>query len=187
MLRTPLTKSTPSRTFWLVFLLFPSTPAGLRSCAWLIALAFSTSFRFTFTRPAGPFASSFRCCPLDISSVLADHDEFFELLAPRGGGSPNSGDAHTGMPRRVLRYKPKVQLSHVAHFAELFELPIEVDKRHVLAICPQVGAVPRDVRVRAKRRVHLRPRRPATGLDAAHGRPNSGIKIQGLRLGDSEM
>ena len=31
------------------FFAFPSTPARLRSCAWLIALAFSTSFRFTFT------------------------------------------------------------------------------------------------------------------------------------------
>ena len=42
----------------------------------------------------GPFASSSRCCPPDISSVLADHDEFFELPAPRGGGSPIQGFDH---------------------------------------------------------------------------------------------
>jgi len=42
----------------------------------------------------GPFASSSRCCPPDISSVLADHDEFFELPALRGGGSPIQGFDH---------------------------------------------------------------------------------------------
>jgi hypothetical protein len=36
------------------FLLVLCTPACLRSCAWLIALSVSTSFRFTFTRPARP-------------------------------------------------------------------------------------------------------------------------------------
>ena len=33
----------------------------------------------------GPFTTSFRCCPPDISSVLADRDEYFELPAPRVG------------------------------------------------------------------------------------------------------
>src|ERR1700722_4271505 len=42
----------------------------------------------------GPFTPSFRCCPPDIPSVLADRDEFFELPAPRGGGAPIQGFGH---------------------------------------------------------------------------------------------
>src|ERR1700751_2221819 len=45
-----------------------------------------------FPRPARPiYFSSSRCCPPDISSVLADHDEFFELPASRGRRVAYSG------------------------------------------------------------------------------------------------
>src|SRR5580700_2375918 len=78
------------------FFVFLSTPVYLRSLrVWLIAL--SPFCFFPFSRSPdwlGPFTSSFRCCPPDISSVLADHDEFFELPAPRGGGSPIQGFDH---------------------------------------------------------------------------------------------
>src|ERR1700746_3389177 len=80
--------------FCLSFWLSCAHPLGLRSSAWLIALATPASFRFTSPDRLGPFPSSSRCCPPDISSVLADHDEFFELPAPRGGGSPIQGFDH---------------------------------------------------------------------------------------------
>ena len=76
------------------FLLFLSIPVCPRSSAWLVALTISFLSVSRSPDRLGPFASSSRCCPPDISSVLADHDEFFELPAPRGGGSPIQGFDH---------------------------------------------------------------------------------------------
>src|SRR5580700_9007781 len=67
------------------FFVFLSTPVYLRSCGFGdCSLAFLLPSVSRSPGRLGPFASSFRCCPPDISSVLADHDEFFELPAPRG-------------------------------------------------------------------------------------------------------
>jgi hypothetical protein len=76
----------------------------------------------------GPFPSSFRCCPPDISSVLADHDEFFELPAPRGGGSPIQG--FRSLLRRIMfssrhsRMGTTVLLSQLSTTAELLVIDL---------------------------------------------------------------
>src|SRR5579864_1017887 len=66
-------------------------------CAAALGRLFSRFLLLSVSRSPdrlGPFTSSSRCCPPDISSVLADHDEFFELPATRGGGSPIQGFDH---------------------------------------------------------------------------------------------
>src|SRR5579862_8381323 len=62
------------------FFVFLSTPLYLRSCGFGdCSLAFLLPSVSRSPDRLSPFTSSSRCCPPDISSVLADHDEFFEL------------------------------------------------------------------------------------------------------------
>src|SRR6201987_5675579 len=70
-----------------------------------------------FPRPARPiYFSSSRCCPPDISSVLADHDEFFELPATSGRRVAYSGIrsllSRIMFSSRHSRMGPTVLLSH---------------------------------------------------------------------------
>ena len=47
-------KESNTQERFVLFFIFLGVPVCLRSCAWLVALTISTSFRFTFTRPARP-------------------------------------------------------------------------------------------------------------------------------------
>ena len=75
----------------LIFPLCPSsTPLHLRRSALSLDGSFSSSNRCSVsTRLAQPrVPSSLRCCPPNISSILTDHDEVFELPGyPRRAGS----------------------------------------------------------------------------------------------------
>src|ERR1700746_1234101 len=56
--------------FCLSFWLSCAHPLGLRSSAWLIALATPASFRFTSPDRLGPFPSSSRCCPVAVGTPV---------------------------------------------------------------------------------------------------------------------
>src|ERR1700751_5038806 len=94
MSRTSLTKSAPSRTFCLSFLLLLRTPLGLRSCAWLMIALASFYFFPLHVHPTGSAHSVHHFGLPTRHLFLADHDEFFELPAPREGGSPIQGSDH---------------------------------------------------------------------------------------------
>ena len=85
---TSLTKSATSRVFDSFFVPFAQTPA-LRSpavsfggrCAAILGLFFLSN-----PRDSVRVTSSTRCCPPDISPIIPDHDDVFELPAIGGGG-----------------------------------------------------------------------------------------------------
>ena len=87
---TSLTKSATSRVFDSFFVPFAQTPA-LRSsavsfggrCAAILGLFFLSN-----PRDSVRVTASTRCCPPDISPIIPDHDDVFELPAMGEAGSP---------------------------------------------------------------------------------------------------
>src|SRR5215471_713948 len=103
----------------LIFPLCPSsTPLHLRRSALSLDGSFSSSNRCSVsTRLAQPrVPSSLRCCPPNISSILTDHDEVFELPGyPRRAGSLINRPVtshHSGLqasPHRLHRFVASVR------------------------------------------------------------------------------
>ncbi len=85
--------------FGLEFFTVADTPRRSRRMA-MLSRAAASGLRgflpFVSTKLLGPnFSSSPRCCPPIISSVISDQDEFCELPAVPGGGSPNHEHGHS--------------------------------------------------------------------------------------------
>src|ERR1700747_281430 len=101
MLRTSLTKSAPSRTFRLSFLLLLRTPLGLRSCAWLM-IALASFYFFPFhVHPTGSAHS--------VHHFGVAHQTSLRSLQTMmsSSNSPSSGRrvAYSGirsLPRRIM-------------------------------------------------------------------------------------